>query len=152
MNIYKFEPVTKENLWKVVALDAGDDEKYVKLNSHTLLEAIFNHNLGSVLVLYRNSILIGLAYYEIDEGSDYDVCWIERFMIDKKYQGKGYGTKVFQKLLQHLKKMQINKFLLLTSNPVAEKMYAKFGFQRVVSKEAEKYYDEYQEYLMELIV
>lgn len=61
--------------------------------------------------------------------------WIDRFMIDKHYQGRGYGKKAFTKILDKLNKIRNangGKYILLSvekHNECAIKMYEKFGFK-----------------------
>lgn len=59
---------------------------------------------------------------------------IWHMMIDKRYQGKGYGQLAFEKMLMDIEKMPYGeaKYVTLfyhTSNAKAKTLYASFGFE-----------------------
>ena len=143
-----FRKITKKNVWDVVELNAGEKgHTYVALNSHTLLEAIFDNKLLYVRAIYINNDLIGLTYFYPYRNT----VWISRFMIDHKYQGKGYGSKSFSKLLKYIKnKYSPTKIELSTSNPIAIKLYKKYGFVNNKNKRTSKFYKKYKENLLTL--
>ena len=73
--------------------------------------------------------------------SSYDV-W--RFMIDRKYQRKGYGREALKLALEYIKTMPCGKakYCWLSYEPeneVARKLYSSFGFEE---KEMPKGWDE----------
>jgi diamine N-acetyltransferase len=58
--------------------------------------------------------------------------WIYVFMIDKKHQGHGHGTRALQKLIEHIKQThQVNRILIghKPENVIAGRLYEKVGFQ-----------------------
>lgn len=62
--------------------------------------------------------------------------FIWRFMIDKRYQGRGYGREAFKLILDFIKTAPCRKseyaWLCYDSeNTVARKLYASFGFEEV---------------------
>ena len=142
-----FRKITKKNLWHVVELNAGEEgEKHVALNSHTLLEAIFDNKLVYVKAIYYNDKLIGLTYFYPNRNN---TIFITRFMIDYKYQGKGYGSKSFSKLLEVIKnKYSPKKIEISTSNPIAINLYKKFGFIIDNTQKGKNFYKKYNEHLM----
>lgn len=56
--------------------------------------------------------------------------YINRFMIDEKFQKKGYGEKALSKLLEELKKEGVKSVDILhkPDNGVAIKIYKRLGF------------------------
>lgn len=82
--------------------------------------------------LYIDDILIGFAMYgafphEIEETR----IWFDRFLIDHKYQHKGYGRLLFAYMLEYLYiKYKENKIYLsiYPQNTIAIKMYQSLGF------------------------
>ncbi len=80
--------------------------------------------------------------YKKYEGKKYYFIW--RFMIDKKYQGKGYGKEALKLALDFIKTYPAGPAEYVTlsyerTNTAAKSLYAKFGFYE--PKEFEKYYD-----------
>ena len=72
-----------------------------------------------------------------------------RFMIDKKYQGKGFGSKSFNLLLNYIKtKYNPSSIELTTSNPKAIKLYLKHGFILANNKKAKEIYNNFKEHLL----
>lgn len=58
--------------------------------------------------------------------------WLDRFMIDKNYQGKGYARPVIKFLIDNLNKEYKGKDIYLSvydDNPIAIKLYKEFGFE-----------------------
>ena len=143
----KFRKITKKNLWDVVNLNAGNKgNKHVAKNSHTLLEAIFDKKLIYMKAIYHNNKLIGMVYYYPYRNN---TIIISRFMIDYKYQGMGYGNKSFFKILNIIKKKHSPKTIeISTSNPIAIKLYKKFGFVIDNKSKGKNFYKKYKEYMM----
>ena len=58
--------------------------------------------------------------------------WIVRFMVDKKYQRKGYGKESMEKIITEIKKDKCYKKILLRvnqKNTEAKELYIKLGFK-----------------------
>ena len=76
-------------------------------------------------------ILIGFAMYgEIAEPKGTRV-WLDRFLIDKNHQGKGYAKPVFELILNKIKSLYTNKDIYLSvyeDNEHAIKLYKSLGF------------------------
>jgi diamine N-acetyltransferase len=144
----RFHKITKKNVWNIIELTAGEEgKKHVALNSHTLIEAIFDNKLSFVKAIYYNDKLIGLTYFYPSR----NIIFISRFMIDDKYQGKGYGSKAFEKLIEFIKnKHSPLKIEVSTSNPIAINLYKKFGFIDTNNQRTQNFYKKYNEYILTL--
>ena len=148
----KFHKITKNNLEKVLELDAGDKGKYIATNSYTISQASLNNHLDYVKAISfqvkNKRVFLGLFYFiPINKNKIY----IKRFMIDKEYQNRGIGTQAFQKILKYLKKnWKVKKIELSTDNPKAKKFYGKFDFIKDNSKRAKNFYKKYKEDIMYL--
>ena len=75
--------------------------------------------------------------YKQYEGKPYYYIW--RFMIDKKYQQRGYGRESFKQTLDFIKTFPAGKaeYVLLSyepSNVVGKKLYESFGFNEVFTE------------------
>lgn len=83
--------------------------------------------------IYADGNVIGYTMTGLNKKSN-DV-WLDRFMIDKHYQNKGYGTKALTMILEKLKKIKKTKggkdivLSVEKHNDCAIKMYEKFGFK-----------------------
>ena len=70
--------------------------------------------------------------YKAYEGKKYYYIW--RFMIDKRYQQKGYGREAFKQTLDFIKTFPAGKaeYVVLSyepNNEVGKKLYGSFGFE-----------------------
>ena len=142
----KLRNISKNIVWKVVELSPGKKgEKYVAKNSHTLIEAIFDKKIDNVKAISIDDKIIGLAYFPVYNKT----VWISRFMIDQRYQGKGYGKQAFNKLLKYIKtKYKPSKIYISSSNPIAIELYKKFGFIKKNNKQTKNFYNKYKETLL----
>ncbi len=141
------QSIDKKNYQYMMLLDPGEEgKKYVAENSYTLLQAIFDGNLDYVKGIYLGKTPIGLIYYyPIDKKS----MFINRFMIDEKYQGKGFGKKALKLSLQYfISKYSPNILKISSSNPIALELYKNFGFIDKNDKEAKDFYSKYKQKLL----
>lgn len=136
----RLEDITKENWEYVIGLTTNDNliptisEKYVMSNAYSLLESIYKKKWeakGIVLCNEDNEKMIGFAMYgptELDGEIVYELC---RFMIDVRFQGKGYGTKALSIILEEMKKTYDCNSVYLSivpENTNALHLYEKVGF------------------------
>jgi len=59
-------------------------------------------------------------------------CFLWRFMIDKKYQGKGYGNMALTPVINYVKSLKVFyniKTSIVSGENCAEGFYRNFGFQ-----------------------
>jgi diamine N-acetyltransferase len=86
--------------------------------------------------IYANDIMVGfimLSYNEADSSNDENTYWVWRFMIDKRYQGKGYGKETMEKAIELIRTSPYGKVSTVflsyePENEVAKTLYASFGF------------------------
>ena len=136
------QKITWDNWKDVIRLKVKDEQDgFIASNMFSLAQsyvALLNEDLPPMsYAICKDDLVIGfvMMYHETAEECDYDeesydVC---RFMIDKNYQGKGYGKKAFEKTLELIKTFpQGNAASVFLSyepeNEVARKLYASFGF------------------------
>lgn len=68
-------------------------------------------------------------------------CYLEAFRINKEYRGKGYFSKIYNFMENHLKNLGI-KALVLGVEPKEEKnyqIYSHYGFSKFLFSKIEKY-------------
>ncbi|WP_019243030.1 MULTISPECIES: GNAT family N-acetyltransferase [Bacillus] len=121
--------VTADNWVEVALLSVDEQQKdFIESNSFSLAQSRFEPQWQS-LALYDDDTIIGYAMCGKDI-SNGDV-WLDRFMIDQKQQGKGYGKRTLPMLIDYIKKRyQCEKIYLSISpdNKIAQKLYEQFGF------------------------
>ncbi len=100
MNLHICE-VTAKNWRSVVALDvAKDQQQFIESNAFSLAESLYEGN-GTSVGLYDGKTLVGYAMYGWYSVKHKSV-WLDRFMIDQQYQGKGYAKRFLRFLIQFL--------------------------------------------------
>ena len=131
----KLKKVTADNWEEVVDLELRDSqEDLVASNLYSVAEAQFDPDARPRAV-YAGKRVIGFLMYDVQKtkGKAKEAS-IYRFMIDRKYQGKGYGRKALSKALEEIQAIPgVNRISIcyMPENPVAKPFYASFGFVEV---------------------
>ncbi|PHA36651.1 GNAT family N-acetyltransferase [Bacillus wiedmannii] len=123
--------VTEKNWRSVAALNvAKNQQQFIESNSFSLAESLFEGN-GTSVGLYDGETLVGYAMYGWYFEKRKSV-WLDRFMIDEQYQGKGYAKRFLRILIQFLQDKYECKIIYLSLHPdnkLAMGLYESFGFR-----------------------
>ncbi|MGG7163476.1 GNAT family N-acetyltransferase [Clostridium ihumii] len=125
--------VNKENLKDILELNVNESQSsYIETTRQCLNEAEECNSYRPV-GLYSDGVLVGFAMYGLfkDEGKNGRV-WLDRLLIDKKYQGKGLGHIMLEALINHLTQIYNCDEIFLSlyeDNKCAMHIYEKFGFK-----------------------
>lgn len=136
--------LTNKNIWKVCALEPFDEQKdFVAENIQSLAEAYATRNEGNnalPLAVYQDDeligfVMIGKGTVGNEEESDLikeNYC-LWRLMIDRKFQGKGYGKQTMDAVMALIRTFpfgQAQKVWLSyePENTRAKEIYNKYGF------------------------
>lgn len=139
------------NIEEVIALDVDDKQKEF-LETTNLKSFADAHMLNedgiqaNPLAIYADDTIIGFLMYIYDT-TDHEsfqneayygekTYFIWHFMIDKRYQGKGYGRLAFDKLLADIENRsygdaQNTGLFYHKNNFTAKELYASFGFVEI---------------------
>ncbi|MGM8216564.1 GNAT family N-acetyltransferase [Bacillaceae bacterium W0354] len=126
--------ITKDNWIKAISLKVRDDQKnFIASNAISLAQLNFLENFHAKGI-YFNDEMVGFTLYGIDE--DDGEYWIYRMMIDQKHQGKGYGKKAVELIIEDIRKIKEDRHQTITlsyepTNTHAKQVYEKAGFQEV---------------------
>ena len=115
-----------ENFHEVISLKV---ETYCASNLYSLAQAKIYPD-AIPLAIYNNDIPVGFVMYGI-EPRDNNEYWIDRFMIDEKYQKNGYGKKALEIIIEKIKQDKTHNKIKISTNPensIAIKLYKKLGF------------------------
>lgn len=99
----EFKEITENNFYEVINLEVSDAQqqaKFVAPNTKSLAEAWLYRDAGDVFpyAIYHHDNLVGFILIDVDDETREYMIW--RMMIDAKYQGKGYGQKVVEKVIE----------------------------------------------------
>lgn len=128
-----FKKVNNENYKDILNLKvASGQENFIETTAQCLKEAE-ELSLWNPVGIYDDEKLVGFAMYGLfqDEGKDGRL-WLDRFLIDKKYQGKGYGKKSLDLIIKKIS-LEFNKDEIFLSiyeeNNLAVELYKRIGFK-----------------------
>ncbi|MCU4774985.1 GNAT family N-acetyltransferase [Bacillus wiedmannii] len=130
MNLHICE-VTSNNWREVANLSLNkDQQKFIESTAFCLAESRFEENSTSVS-LYDGKQLIGYAMYGWYCDEDQSI-WLDRFMIDASFQGKGYAKPLLRLLIEYLHQKFHCKTIYLSIHPdnkFALRLYESIGFR-----------------------
>ena len=128
-----FHPVTHENRGAVLALQVLPEQQgYIESVAQCLAEARRARNWCPVGI-YDGSSLIGFAMYGyfFQEDFPFGRLWMDRFLIDRHYQGRGYGRAALGGLLERMAREYSDRDIYLSvirENSAAVRLYRAYDF------------------------
>lgn len=130
-------PVTKDNWQALIKLKVRDEQNhFVASNVYSIAQAQFGdeyeghwdlHPFG----IYDGDIPVGFLMYGLNFSHRKQQAFIQRLMVDEKFQGKGFGRFGMEKMLEIFRadeRIQEAGISYEPENEVARKLYASFGF------------------------
>ena len=122
--------ITKDNLEAVLDLRVHEhQESFVSSTAYSLAQAYAYRDTAFPFAVYEDNTIVGFIMLGYYEARNQYTLW--KFLIDKKYQNKGYGKEATRMVLDAMKADgKYNKVVLcyLEGNEAAKKLYEKFGF------------------------
>ena len=124
-----FEDFTEVN-WRIPLTVSKQQEAFVSNPMKLLARAYAFRNLGSyACFIYNDDEPVGMALYH--DCPELNAYYFSQLFIDERYQGKGYGKKAAQMLIERMRmEHRFNKVVLcyIEGNDVARLMYENIGF------------------------
>ena len=137
-----FRKIGYDNLKEITALTVEESQKsFVATNTRSLLEAYIALSEGNVALpfgVYADGVPVGFVMFGYGDADGPKVAagnyCIWRFMIDERYQKRGYGRAALNKAIDYVRTAPCGKaeYCWLSYEPentVAKKLYASAGFQ-----------------------
>lgn len=94
--------LTRENIDEVLALKVSEDQRtFVSANSESLAQAYVYSETAFPFAVYEDSMVVGFIMMGNYEAKNYYTLW--KFMIDSRYQNRGYGRKALEFGIQYLR-------------------------------------------------
>ena len=122
--------ITKENIDEVMSLRVNDEQKtFVSTNSESLAQAYVYRETAWPFAVYEDDTLVGFIMMGYYDAKQYYTLW--KFMIDEKYQNKGYGRQALKLGLDFIKDKfgQVDIYTgVAVGNKVAKGLYESVGF------------------------
>ena len=137
--------VDAKNIWKICALEVAEDQRnFVATNTQSILEAYCAISSGGVAMPYGiydgetpvGFVMLGFGCEDWEDAPEIakNTYNIWRFMIDRRYQRKGYGKQAMEVVLRLVETFPHGKadWVWLSYEPenqVAAELYRSFGFR-----------------------
>ena len=151
----KLKKINRNNVGKILKLEGFDNQKsFVATNNSSIIEAYIartENNHVFTFGIYNDDtpivfLMIGFDVNSDDEGvpkvskGNYNI-W--RLMIDKKFQGKGFGKKAMDLAIEFVNTFPCGtaKYCWLSyenDNDVAQQLYKSVGFVETDEKDGEE--------------
>ncbi|MDJ0332182.1 MULTISPECIES: GNAT family N-acetyltransferase [Planococcus] len=131
--------ITDSNKQEVLNLKVAAQQRgFIESVSQCLLEAEQDTRYVP-LALYKENEIIGFSMY----GKFDEQIWLDRFLVDERFQQQGLGRYFFRVLVDYLTELYPKKPIYLSvfeQNKVAIRLYQKlgFGFTEEVDENGEK--------------
>lgn len=133
----EIRPVTKENWEALIDLKVRDDQKnFVASNLYSIAQAQFGDEYEghwdlTAFGIYEGDAPVGFFMYGLNYEHPKQQAYIQRLMVDEKFQGKGYGRFGMEKMLEIFRADERIKEVSISYEPEndgARKLYASLGF------------------------
>ena len=123
----RLEEINPDN-WRL-GLDVRDDQKEFVASSVVLLARAYayRNSRSNAFVIYNDDTPVGMALYYDTE----NVYNFSQLFIDERYQGRGFGYKAAEMIIQKMKDDGVfDKVVLcyVEGNEAAMRLYLKLGF------------------------
>ena len=128
----KLSEITEKNRSEVAALEVEDSQKGYLDTAEGILKRgeIYRENNAKVFAICDDETVVGVALVKdfADEPLGYD---LQQFLIDKRFQGRGYGYAALKLILEYLKKdgrYDHVEVCVKEADKPARNLYKKCGF------------------------
>lgn len=116
----ELKKITSDNFEECICLSLTEEQrKYIASNAYSLSEAYALIGDGKYVpmpyAIYNRDVMVGFImaeYQPIDKNDpedDEDIYYLARLMIDKRYQGNGYGKEAMLKMIEIIKSFPYGK-------------------------------------------
>lgn len=126
--------INSSNWDEIVMLTTNDSgmptlhEKFLASNAYSILQSRFEKG-WNVRGIENEGRLVGFTMYGYNfEDQFYEIC---RLMIDRRFQGKGYGRKALRLIIEEMKKINGIREIYISAEPENKRaldLYRSEGF------------------------
>ena len=131
----RLERVTQDNLQEVVTLDIAEEQRrFLETPSvvYAMAEVQFHPTYLPYAICDGDTMVGFVIYGYLPE--DHSKWWIPLLIIDRRYQGKGYGRAAMETVIHTVREQEQDcKEIALNykvDNTVAERLYLSVGFEK----------------------
>ncbi|MGT2865921.1 GNAT family N-acetyltransferase [Streptococcus fryi] len=138
----RLEMITEDNFYQVIGLKVADEERtFVASNVQSLAECWLYRDNGDVFpyAIYAEDSLVGFVLIDVDDDDSTYMIW--RLMIDEAYQGRGYGRRTLEHLIQQARTLNYHRLRAdyVTENAKMAHLLTRLGFVKIGEDEKEQW-------------
>lgn len=139
--------LTNDNVFKVIKLWdhlKDEDKKKVAPNDASIAQAYVNYDIAWTKAIYLDDEPIGFMMVKTQDddipAEDQQGYFLWRFMIDRKFQNKGYGKQALDLLMDKCRKDNIKSLYVSCTmfDEMPYKFYLSYGFIDLGFKDGEE--------------
>ena len=126
----KLVPVNESNFTEAMRLKVTpEQENYVAGNAYSLAQAYAMRTVARPYVVAQDGIPVGFVMLFVERKKDMFEIW--RFMIDARFQNRGFGEAALALAIEELKRLGAKKAMLsvVPANEEAVRLYERAGFR-----------------------
>tara|TARA_X000000368_G_scaffold159202_1_gene125421 strand:+ start:12 stop:467 length:456 start_codon:yes stop_codon:yes gene_type:complete len=124
-----FREITEKNLKSIIDLNVKEDQKdQVAPNSVSIAQGHYSKSAW-FKGIFNDDLPVGFVMLDLIE--EEDKCFLWRFMIDCKYQGKGFGKIALTQVIDYVRSLNLYTDIKTSYVPAengAGGFYKNFGF------------------------
>ena len=121
--------ITSKNLKSIIDLNVKEDQKdYVALNSVSIAQGHYSKSAWFKGIFYDDR---PVGFVMLDLIEEENKCFLWRFMIDREYQGKGFGKIALTQVIDFVRSLNSYTYIATSYVPAensAGGFYKNFGF------------------------
>ena len=121
--------ITSKNLKSIIDLNVREDQKdYVASNSVSIAQGHYSKSAWFKGIFYDDR---PVGFVMLDLIEEENKCFLWRFMIDREYQGKGFGKIALTQVIDFVRSLNLYTYIATSYVPAensAGGFYKNFGF------------------------
>lgn len=125
--------ITKDNYRDCMKLKVSESQSdFVSSNIHSLTKAYVFYDIVTPFAIYNDDIMVGFILLRFNE--EYNNYFIWQFMIEEKYQSKGYGKQALKLSIEWMKNQGRCREIVtayIGGNERIKNMYAQLRFRQM---------------------
>ncbi len=132
MDSLKIHQVDASNWREIIVLQVAEGQrKFIEKNEISILESIYDRkHKWQCYGLFQGTTAVGFVMIGAENNEERYI-WLDRFMIDCRYQGMGLGAAFLEKMKEFIaSNFEIDEIVLSVTkdNPKAKVFYERHGF------------------------
>ena len=111
---------------------AEEEARYISSNIYALAEWKFETE-SVFRAIYADTKLVGMLAYYLHDGDYGYFYWLYHLMIQRMYQGNGYGEASVRLALKEMRELGAKEIrtMYMPGNTRAKNLYTKLGFEEI---------------------